>query len=40
MMIVDLLCHTSASYGFQQRFNVDVAYCEKKIGEVIKAGTL
>jgi CubicO group peptidase (beta-lactamase class C family) len=38
---VDLLRHTSGlTYGFQQRSNVDAAYREKKIGEVIKAGTL
>ncbi|MBR0897845.1 beta-lactamase family protein [Bradyrhizobium tropiciagri] len=41
MQIVDLLRHTSGlTYGFQQRSNVDAAYREKKIGEVIKAGTL
>jgi CubicO group peptidase (beta-lactamase class C family) len=41
MLIVDLLRHTSGlTYGFQQRSNVDAAYREKKIGEVIKAGTL
>ena len=41
MLIVDLLRHTSGlTYGFQQRCNVDAAYREKKIGEVIKAGTL
>ena len=41
MLIVDLLRHTSGlTYGFQQRSNVDAAYREKKIGEVVKAGTL
>ena len=41
MQIVDLLRHTSGlTYGFQQRSNVDAAYREHKIGEVIKAGTL
>jgi CubicO group peptidase (beta-lactamase class C family) len=41
MLIVDLLRHTSGlTYGFQQRSNVDAAYREMKIGEVIKAGTL
>jgi CubicO group peptidase (beta-lactamase class C family) len=41
MLIVDLLRHTSGlTYGFQQRSNVDAAYRENKIGEVIKAGTL
>jgi CubicO group peptidase (beta-lactamase class C family) len=41
MQIVDLLRHTSGlTYGFQQRSNVDAAYRENKIGEVIKAGTL
>ena len=41
MLIIDLLRHTSGlTYGFQQRSNVDAAYREKKIGEVIKAGTL
>src|SRR6185369_16741621 len=41
MLIVDLLRHTSGlTYGFQQRSNVDAAYRERKIGEVIKAGTL
>jgi CubicO group peptidase (beta-lactamase class C family) len=41
MLIVDLLRHTSGlTYGFQQRSNVDAAYREKKIGEVIKSGTL
>ena len=41
MQIVDLLRHTSGlTYGFQQRSNVDAAYREKKIGEVVKAGTL
>jgi CubicO group peptidase (beta-lactamase class C family) len=41
MLIVDLLRHTSGlTYGFQQRTNVDAAYRERKIGEVIKAGTL
>src|SRR3954452_17515045 len=39
MLIVDLLRHTSGlTYGFQQRSNVDAAYREKKIGEVVKAG--
>jgi CubicO group peptidase (beta-lactamase class C family) len=41
MLIVDLLRHTSGlTYGFQQRSNVDAAYRESKIGEVIKSGTL
>ena len=41
MQIIDLLRHTSGlTYGFQQRSNVDAAYREKKIGEVVKAGTL
>src|SRR6202451_3121079 len=41
MQIVDLLRHTSGlTYGFQQRSNVDAAYRDKKIGEVVKAGTL
>ncbi|MEO8320706.1 MAG: serine hydrolase domain-containing protein [Bradyrhizobium sp.] len=41
MLIVDLLRHTSGlTYGFQQRSNVDAAYRETKIGEVMKAGTL
>src|SRR5947199_4433138 len=41
MLIVDLLRHTSGlTYGFQQRGNVDAAYRENKIGEVVKAGTL
>jgi CubicO group peptidase (beta-lactamase class C family) len=41
MLIVDLLRHTSGlTYGFQQRSNVDAAYRETKIGEVVKAGTL
>ena len=41
MLIVDLLRHTSGlTYGFQQRSNVDAAYRETKIGEVIKSGTL
>src|SRR5258707_3004679 len=41
MLIVDLLRHTSGlTYGFQQRSNVDAAYRENKIGEVIRSGTL
>jgi CubicO group peptidase (beta-lactamase class C family) len=41
MLIVDLLRHTSGlTYGFQQRSNVDAAYREMKIGEVLKVGTL
>src|SRR6202046_4567551 len=41
MQIVDLMRHTSGlTYGFQQRSNVDAAYRELKIGEVVKAGTL
>jgi CubicO group peptidase (beta-lactamase class C family) len=41
MLIVDLLRHTSGlTYGFQQRTNVDAAYRESKIGEVVKTGTL
>ena len=38
MLIVDLLRHTSGlTYGFQQRSNVDAAYREMKIGEVVEA---
>src|SRR3982074_3740504 len=41
MLIVDLLRHTSGlTYGLQQRSNVDAAYREKKIGEVVKSATL
>jgi CubicO group peptidase (beta-lactamase class C family) len=41
MQIVDLMRHTSGlTYGFQQRGNVDAAYREQKIGEVITSGTL
>ncbi|WP_375411926.1 serine hydrolase domain-containing protein [uncultured Bradyrhizobium sp.] len=41
MLIVDLLRHTSGlTYGFQQRSNVDAAYREKKIGELINGSTL
>ncbi|HXQ03284.1 MAG TPA: serine hydrolase domain-containing protein, partial [Bradyrhizobium sp.] len=41
MLIVDLLRHTSGlTYGFQQRSNVDAAYRELKIGEVVISGTL
>jgi CubicO group peptidase (beta-lactamase class C family) len=41
MQIVDLLRHTSGlTYGFQQRGNVDAAYREKNIGEMIEGGTL
>src|SRR5215210_3840125 len=41
MLIIDLLRHTSGlTYGFQQRSNVDAAYREKKIGEVVTASTL
>ena len=41
MQIVDLMRHTSGlTYGFQQRSNVDAGYREKKIGEVVKSGTL
>ena len=41
MLIVDLLRHTSGlTYGFMQRSNVDAAYREKQIGDVVKAGTL
>ena len=41
MLIIDLLRHTSGlTYGFQQRSNVDAAYREAKIGEVVTAGTL
>src|SRR5260221_10821491 len=41
MLIVDLLRHTSGlTYGFQQRSNVDAAYREQKIGEVLKTGPL
>jgi CubicO group peptidase (beta-lactamase class C family) len=41
MLIVDLLRHTSGlTYGFQQRSNVDAGYRGKKIGEIVKSGTL
>jgi CubicO group peptidase (beta-lactamase class C family) len=41
MLIVDLLRHTSGlTYGFQQRSNVDAAYRDKKLGEVVTSGTL
>src|ERR1700710_2698529 len=41
MLIVDLLRHTSGlTYGFQNRSNVDAAYREHKIGEVVTSGTL
>src|SRR3954451_12794627 len=41
MLIIDLLRHTSGlTYGFQQRSNVDAAYRDMKIGEVVKARTL
>src|SRR4051794_33807655 len=41
MLIVDLLRHTSGlSYGFQQRSNVDAAYRELKISEVLTGRTL
>src|SRR5258707_6284153 len=41
MLIVDHLRHAAGlTYGFQQRSNVDAAYREMKIGEVVKAGTL
>jgi CubicO group peptidase (beta-lactamase class C family) len=41
MLIVDLLRHTSGlTYGFQQRSNVDAAYRELKISEVLKGRTL
>ena len=41
MLIVDLLRHTSGlTYGFQQRSNVDAAYRELKIGDVVTTGTL
>jgi CubicO group peptidase (beta-lactamase class C family) len=41
MQIVDLMRHTSGlTYGFQQRSNVDAAYREMKIGEVVTSGTL
>src|SRR5438309_3224230 len=41
MLIVDLLRHTSGlTSGFQPRPNVDAAYREMKIGEVVKTGTL
>src|SRR5258705_3272140 len=41
MLIVDLLRHTSRlTYAFQQRSNVDAAYREMRIEEVVKAGTL
>src|SRR3954462_6828088 len=41
MLIVDLLRHTSGlTYGFQQRSNVDAAYREKDISEIIEGSTL
>ena len=41
MLILDLMRHTSGlTYGFQQRSNVDAAYRENKIGEVVTTGTL
>src|SRR4051794_12362783 len=41
MLIVDLLRHTSGlTYGFQQRSNVDAAYREMKISEIVKGRTL
>src|SRR4051794_9965406 len=41
MQIVDLLRHTSGlTYGFQQRSNVDAAYREKDISEIIEGSTL
>jgi CubicO group peptidase (beta-lactamase class C family) len=41
MLIIDLLRHTSGlTYGFQQRSNVDAAYREMKIAEVVKGATL
>src|SRR5438477_1681429 len=41
MLIVDLLRHTSGlTYGIQRRSNVDAAYRERKIGEVVKSGSL
>jgi CubicO group peptidase (beta-lactamase class C family) len=41
MLIVDLLRHTSGlTYGFMQRTNVDAAYREAKIGDVVTEGTL
>jgi CubicO group peptidase (beta-lactamase class C family) len=41
MLIVDLLRHTSGlTYGFQQRSNVDAAYRELKISEVLTGRTL
>jgi CubicO group peptidase (beta-lactamase class C family) len=41
MQIVDLLRHTSGlTYGFQQRSNVDAAYREKYIGEMVETGSL
>jgi CubicO group peptidase (beta-lactamase class C family) len=41
MLIVDLLRHTSGlTYGFMQRTNVDAAYREAKIGDVVTSGTL
>jgi CubicO group peptidase (beta-lactamase class C family) len=41
MQIVDLMRHTSGlTYGFQQRTNVDAAYRQLGIGEVVKSGTL
>jgi CubicO group peptidase (beta-lactamase class C family) len=41
MLIVDLLRHTSGlTYGLQQRTNVDAAYRQLKIAEVLTHGTL
>src|SRR5215813_12740217 len=41
MLIVDLLRHTSGlTYGFQQRSNVDAAYREMQIADVVTSGTL
>jgi CubicO group peptidase (beta-lactamase class C family) len=41
MLIVDLLRHTSGlTYGFQQRSNVDAAYREMKIADMLAGRTL
>lgn len=41
MLIVDLMRHTSGlTYGFQYRSSVDAEYRARKLGEIVKAGTL
>lgn len=41
MLIVDLMRHTSGlTYGFQYRSSVDAEYRARRLGEIIKAGTL